>query len=87
VTLQLGKNDRGAAGDEQDEDDERNDGEDEEFEDTDILDQTGGIGRTFEEAMNEDIDLITEFLAGQKFQMQFRDQCMLNTLEREGAVV
>lgn len=42
-------------------------------------------GRTFNEALSEDIDLITEFLAGLKFQVQFRDQRFLNVLEKEGA--
>lgn len=41
--------------------------------------------RTFEEAMNGEIDLILEFAKGLKHQIQFRDQRMLNTLQREGA--
>jgi hypothetical protein len=40
---------------------------------------------TFEEAINDDIEVIVEFLTGLRFQVQFRDQRMLNTLEREGA--
>jgi len=59
-------------------------GEDDEFYGEDSLFQMEE-GRTFEEAMNNDIDLIMDFLAGLKFQVQFRDQRMLNTLEREGA--
>lgn len=42
-------------------------------------------GLTFEEAINKDIDLISDFLAGLRYQVQFCDQMMLNTLEREGA--
>jgi hypothetical protein len=44
-----------------------------------------GKGSTFEEAMNANIDLIAEFAQGLRYQVQFRDQRMLNTLEREGA--
>jgi len=42
-------------------------------------------GMTFEEAINDDIEVITEFLAGLRFQVQFRDERMLKALEREGA--
>jgi hypothetical protein len=35
--------------------------------------------------MNANIDLIAEFAQGLRYQGQFRDQRMLNTLEREGA--
>jgi hypothetical protein len=38
-------------------------------------------GLTFEE---EDIDLIADFLMGVRYQVQFQDQGLLNTLEREG---
>jgi hypothetical protein len=41
--------------------------------------------QTFLEAMDENIGLITEFAQGLKYQRQFRDQRMLQTLEREGA--
>ncbi|KAF8192247.1 hypothetical protein K438DRAFT_1906879 [Mycena galopus ATCC 62051] len=41
--------------------------------------------RTFEEAMDDNIDLILEFAKGLKYQRQFRDQRMLQVLEREGA--
>ncbi|KAJ7712298.1 hypothetical protein B0H16DRAFT_1437028 [Mycena metata] len=40
---------------------------------------------TFLEAMDENIDLIIEFARGLKHQKQFRDQRMLQALEREGA--
>ncbi|KAF7328432.1 hypothetical protein MVEN_02559100 [Mycena venus] len=42
-------------------------------------------GRTFVEAMDENIDLILEFAKGLKYQCQFRDQRMLQAVEREGA--
>ncbi|KAJ7328434.1 hypothetical protein DFH08DRAFT_319533 [Mycena albidolilacea] len=41
--------------------------------------------RTFLEAMDDNIDTILEFAKGLKYQRQFRDQRMLQTLEREGA--
>ena len=44
-----------------------------------------GEGSTFEEAMDANVDLIAEFVQGLRYQIQFRDQRMLNTLEREGA--
>jgi len=44
-----------------------------------------GEESTFEEAINANIDLIAEFLQGLQYQVQFRDQRMLKTLEREGA--
>ncbi|KAJ7101717.1 hypothetical protein C8R44DRAFT_887916 [Mycena epipterygia] len=47
--------------------------------------QPQGDRRTFVEAMDEDIDLILEFAKGLKYQRQFRDQRMLQALEREGA--
>ncbi|KAJ7858934.1 hypothetical protein B0H14DRAFT_3631985, partial [Mycena olivaceomarginata] len=37
------------------------------------------------EAMDDNIDLILEFAKGLKYQRQFRDQRMLQALEREGA--
>ncbi|KAJ6614377.1 hypothetical protein B0H10DRAFT_1803689 [Mycena sp. CBHHK59/15] len=40
---------------------------------------------TFLEVMDENIDTIIEFAKGLKFQRQFRDQRMLQALEREGA--
>ncbi|KAJ7218618.1 hypothetical protein GGX14DRAFT_533331 [Mycena pura] len=52
----------------------------------DLVDtQIGTNQLTFLEAMDENIDLIAEFLEGLKYQRQFRDQRMLQTLEREGA--
>jgi hypothetical protein len=37
------------------------------------------------EAMTAEIDLISEFVKDLKHQVQFRDQLMLSTLQREGA--
>jgi len=68
-----------------DDDDERSDGEDEDFDEDNRFVPITDDGQTFEEAFDDNIDLVTEFLAGLKFQVQFRDQRMLNTLEREGA--
>jgi hypothetical protein len=42
-------------------------------------------GSTFEEAMTANINLISDMAAGLKHQLQFRDQRLLNILEREGA--
>jgi hypothetical protein len=50
----------------------------------DLVDTQPDDPRTFVEAMDENIDLIIEFAKGLKFQRQFRDQRMLQTLEREG---
>lgn len=41
----------------------------------------GNPGCTYDEAMDEKIELITDFLAGLKFQKQFRDQRMLEVLD------
>lgn len=49
------------------------------------LEMAQGAGLTFEEAINEDIDLLSEFLQGLRYQIQFCDQRVLNILEREGA--
>ncbi|KAJ6451250.1 hypothetical protein C8R45DRAFT_1057135 [Mycena sanguinolenta] len=45
----------------------------------------GGDQRTFVEAMDKEINVILEFAKGLTFQRQFRDQRMLQTLQREGA--
>ncbi|KAF7366599.1 SWIM-type domain-containing protein [Mycena sanguinolenta] len=64
--------------------DEGDDGDDEE--DDDLIDtQFGADQLTFLEAMDEKIEIVSEFLKGLKYQRQFRDQRMLQTLEREGA--
>jgi len=41
-------------------------------------------GLTYEEAMNENITKIGNFLEGLRYQVQFRDRRMLQVLEREG---
>jgi hypothetical protein len=70
-----------AAAEEDYDDDLPDDEEEEEF--GDDVETTGG--RTFNEELSDDIDLITEFLAGLEFQKQFRNQRFLNALRREGA--
>jgi hypothetical protein len=57
----------------------------EEENDTEEVVEAQGERSTFDEAMNANIDLIAEFGQGLRYQVQFRDQRMLNTLEREGA--
>ena len=42
-------------------------------------------GSTFEEAMTANIDLILDMAVGPKYHLQFRDQQLLNALQREGA--
>jgi hypothetical protein len=59
--------------------------DEDEFDAGDALEMAQGTGLTFEEAINEDINLLNEFLQGLRYQVQFRDQRMLNILEREGA--
>ncbi|KAJ7642146.1 hypothetical protein FB45DRAFT_365933 [Roridomyces roridus] len=60
---------------------------DEEDDDEDDLVDTrpGDDGVTFAEALDEEIEVIAEFAKGLKFQRQFRDQRMLQVLQREGA--
>jgi hypothetical protein len=83
----VNKEEAGVAGAEGGDDDERSDAGlgDDDFDDDDGMVPMIEDGRTFKEAFNDNIDLITEFLAGLKFQVDFHDQRMLNTLEREGA--
>ncbi|KAF7354458.1 SWIM-type domain-containing protein [Mycena venus] len=88
-------NDSGAAAEPSNEEEERHEspsnaaidsGDDSDSDSDDLVDtQIGGNQVTFLEAMDENIDLITDFLNGLKYQRQFRDQRMLQTLEREGA--
>jgi hypothetical protein len=77
----------GAGGDESHADTAAEASPDSEDEDEDdIVDtQADDDRRTFVEAMDENIELILEFAKGLKFQRQFRDQRMLQTLERDGA--
>lgn len=80
-----GVDENDVGGEENEDDDEDEEGE-EDVEDEDDEDSTHqNHGRTFEEALTEDIDLIVEFAKGLKHQLQFRDRRMLNALEREGA--
>jgi hypothetical protein len=64
------------------EEDEGGDEEDEEDEDNGTHQHDG---RMFEEALMGDIELILDFAAGLKHQVQFHDQRLLSALEREGA--
>lgn len=57
----------------------------EDKDDDDLVDTQPDDQRTFVEAIDENIDLILEFPQGLKFQRQFHNQRMLQTLEREGA--
>ncbi|KAJ6473033.1 hypothetical protein C8R45DRAFT_1163371 [Mycena sanguinolenta] len=61
---------------------EENDGDDDE---DDLIDTQIGVDQpTFLEVMDEKIETVAEFLKGLRYQRQFRDQRMLQTLEREG---
>ena len=76
--------------DEGDDDDEDGEGDGGDDEDGDDGEEEENItydhdGRTFEEVMEADINLILEFAKGLKYQVQFQDQRMLNTLKCEGA--
>ncbi|KAJ7362651.1 hypothetical protein DFH08DRAFT_683692, partial [Mycena albidolilacea] len=55
--------------------------------DDDLVDMRAGDDErlTFLDTMDTHIDVIVEFARGLKFQRQFRDQRMLQVLEREGA--
>ena len=77
--------DFGSEGDEEDEEGgwaDDDDDEEEEEEEEEITHQNDG--QTFKEALNADIDLIVDFAAGLKHQVQFHDQQLLNALEQEG---
>jgi cobalamin biosynthesis protein CobT len=76
--------------DENDEDEEDgvvgdDDEEEEEEEEEEEGAETHQGSHTFEETMLAEIDLIESFAKGLRHQVQFRDQRMLNTLQREGA--
>lgn len=61
-------------------------GEDDDDEDDDLVDTGGDAGnQTFEEAMKDKIHTLKEFASGLEHQIQFRDQRMLQAVEREGA--
>ena len=81
-----GEGDEEDEGDDDDEDGEGDNGGDEDSDDGEEENITyDHDGRTFEEVMKADIDLILKFAKGLKYQVQFQDQRMLNTLKREGA--
>lgn len=75
----------GGGEDDEDENEAHNNNEEDEEDEDDLTYELGHNGETFEEAMMAEIDLISEFVNGLKHQVQFRDQRMLNTLQREGA--
>ena len=59
------------------------DDKDEDNED-DLLDIGSKGGQTFKESMREKINVLQDFLGGLKYQVQFRDGCMLQALELQG---
>lgn len=62
-----------------------NEGSGDEFDDDLVNTQSGDRGcKTFEEAMNDHISNILQFVEGLRYQVQFRDEEMLQALEREG---
>lgn len=67
------------------EDDGGENDDDSEEEDGDNAFETHHNGHTFEETIGDEIDLILNFAKGLQHQVQYRDQRMLNTLQREGA--
>ena len=67
------------------EDDENEGGSDDEEDEEEEVGTYQHDGRTFEEALMDEIKLIEEFTAGLKHQTQFRDRRLLNALQREGA--
>ena len=72
--------------DENDEDEDGGMGDDDEEEEEEEDDaETHQDSRMFEEAMLAEIDLIESFAKGLRYQIQFQDQQMLNTLQHEGA--
>jgi hypothetical protein len=78
IGVSMGPEEEGDDAEDSDIDDDEDDEEDEE-------DRTHQHDRrTFEETLTGDIDLISEFTDGLKYQAQFRDQRLLNALEREG---
>lgn len=62
-----------------------NDGSEDEFDDELVDTQWGDRGKTFGEAMNDHISTVIQFVEGLRYQVQFRDEGMLQALEREGA--
>ncbi|KAF8524135.1 hypothetical protein BU17DRAFT_43226 [Hysterangium stoloniferum] len=63
-----------------------NEGTDEEFNDDLVDTQWGGReGETFEETMNNHINTILQFVEGLRYQVQFRDEQMLQAVEHKGA--
>ena len=60
-------------------------GSDDEFDDEMVNTQRGDrAGKTFDEAMDDNVGTIIRFAGGLRYQVQFRDERMLHALEREG---
>ena len=73
-----------AVGDDVDDDDGGDDDDEEENDDDDLEEIWQHNGQTFEEEIEAEIEVILDFAKGLRHQVQFRDQRMLNTLQREG---
>ncbi|KAJ7347419.1 hypothetical protein DFH08DRAFT_699484 [Mycena albidolilacea] len=86
VTEASGSLERAGDGDEDDSgDDGGDDGDDEEEEDVFVdMQKADEENLTFEETLDQHIDTIIEFANGLKYQRRFRDQRMLQALERDG---
>ncbi|KAJ7850525.1 hypothetical protein B0H14DRAFT_3664816 [Mycena olivaceomarginata] len=86
VTEASGSLERAGDGDEDDSgDDSGDDGDDEEEEDVFVdMQKADEENLTFEETLDQHIDTIIEFANGLKYQRRFRDQRMLQALERDG---
>src|SRR5271156_5996801 len=67
-----------------DDEEEEGDGSDDEDDDGPMVEFREDDGKTFEETMDDEIETIMEFARGLKYQVQFRDHRMLNTLQKEG---
>lgn len=65
-------------------DDDGGEGDDEEEDDDDLHEIWQHDGRTFEEEIEAENEIILEFAKGLRHQVQFWDRRMLNTLQREG---
>ena len=73
-----------AVGDDVDDDDGGDDDDEEENDDDDLEEIWQHDGRMFEEEIKVEIEVILDFAKGLRHQVQFWDQRMLNTLQREG---
>jgi hypothetical protein len=67
------------------EDGEDDDDDDDVDDDDGLIDTGGNAMQTFQERLDDDIDLIKDFLNGLEYQRQFGDHRFLDSLERNGA--